>query len=259
VLRAVGPAREPGAAKLPRRGRGRAWSRCRRDRGRHAARGAQAPAAKPPAKPRIDVHHHFIPQFHIDAMNAPGRRAGGPPPKWSPALSLEDMDKSGIATSGLSIAQPGVWYGNNVEESRTLARKLNEYGATMVKDHPGRFGLFACIAPPDVQGSLKEIEYACDTLKADGIGLLTSYQDKYLGDPSFAPVYEELNRRKAVIYVHPTTPGCRRGLVPGIRRDRSSTRQTRPARSPIWSSTARRPNSPTSAGSSPTPAARCRS
>src|SRR5260370_35066842 len=60
---------------------------------------AQAPATKPPAKPRIDVHHHFIPQFHIDAMTAPGRRAGGPPPKWSPALSLEEMDKTGLATS----------------------------------------------------------------------------------------------------------------------------------------------------------------
>ena len=174
-------------------------------------------AAQPaPARPRIDVHHHFIPQFHIDSMMAPGRRAGAPPPKWSPALSLEDMDKSGIATSILSIAQPGIWYGNNVEESRNLARQLNEYGAKIGKDHPGRFGLFAVIAPPDVDGSLREIEYAFDTLKADGIGLLTSYQDKYLGDPSFAPVYEELNRRKAVIYVHPTTPDCCRGLVPGI-------------------------------------------
>jgi 6-methylsalicylate decarboxylase len=178
--------------------------------------GASAQPATPPAKTRIDVHHHFIPPFHVDSMMAPGRRTGAPPPKWSPALSLEDMDKSGIATSILSIAQPGVWYGNNVEESRTLARRLNEYGATVIKDHPGRFGLFACIAPPDVQGSLKEIEYAFDVLKADGIGLLTSYQDKYLGDPAFAPVYEELNRRKAVIYVHPTTPDCCRGLVPGI-------------------------------------------
>ena len=173
-------------------------------------------AAQTPAKTRIDVHHHFIPQFHVDALTAPGRRVGAPPPKWTPALSLEEMDKSGIATSILSIAQPGVWYGNNVEESRRLARQLNEFATKTVKDHPGRFGLFACIAPPDTEGSLKEIEYAFDTLKTDGIGLLTSYQDTYLGDPSFAPVYEELNRRKAVVYVHPTTPDCCRGLVPGI-------------------------------------------
>jgi 6-methylsalicylate decarboxylase len=180
--------------------------------GRATPVAAQAPAART----RVDVHHHFIPQFHVDAMMAPGRRAGPPPPKWSPATSLEDMDKSGIATAILSVVQPGIWYGNNVDESRSLARRLNEYGASVGRDNPGRFGLFAVIAPADVDGSLKEIEYALDTLKADGIGLLTSYQDKYLGDPSFAPVYEELNRRKAVIYVHPTTPDCCRGLVPGI-------------------------------------------
>src|SRR5262245_13480678 len=181
------------------------------------ALGRMAPAAAqvPAAKTRIDVHHHFVPQFHVDAMMAPGRR-GAPPPKWSPAASLDEMDKSGIATAILSIVQPGIWYGNNVEEARGLARQLNEYGAKMVRDHPGRFGLFAVIAPPDAQGSLREIEYAFDTLNADGIGLLTSYQDKYLGDSSFAPVYEELNRRKAVVYVHPTTPDCCRGLVPGI-------------------------------------------
>jgi 6-methylsalicylate decarboxylase len=179
-------------------------------------RAAPAAAQAPAAKQRIDVHHHFIPQFHADAMAAPGRRAGGAPPKWSPAASLEEMDKSGIATAILSIVQPGVWYGDNLDEARRLARQLNEYGAKLVTDHKGRFGLFAVIAPPDVQGSLKEIEYALDTLKADGIGLFTSYQDKYLGDPSFAPVYEELNRRKAVVYVHPTTPNCCRGLVPGI-------------------------------------------
>jgi predicted TIM-barrel fold metal-dependent hydrolase len=175
--------------------------------------GAGAQAQNPPAKTRIDVHHHFIPQFHRDALAS--RRGGAGMPPWSPERSLEDMDKSGIATSILSIAQPGVWFGDN-DESRRLARQLNEFGAKVVQDHSGRFGLFATIAPPDVEGSLKEIDYAFGTLKADGIGLLTSYGTKYLGDESFAPVYEELNRRKAVVYVHPTTPDCCRALVPGI-------------------------------------------
>ena len=181
-----------------------------------AAAVAPALAQAAPAKTRIDVHHHFMPQFHIDSMMKPGRRAGGAPPKWSPALSIEDMDKSGIQTSILSIAQPGVYYGDNVEESRKLSRELNEYAAKMIADHPGRFGLFAVIAPPDVEGSLKEIEFALDTLKADGIGLLTSYRDRWLGDPAFAPVMDELDRRRAVVYVHPSAPDCCRNLIPGL-------------------------------------------
>jgi predicted TIM-barrel fold metal-dependent hydrolase len=176
--------------------------------------------ASPPAlaqtapKTRIDVHHHFVPPAHADVMAT--RRSGGRPPKWSPQMSLDEMDKSGIATAIVSLVQPATWFADDVPLSRKLGRECNEYGAKLVQDHPGRFGLFAVISPPDTEGSLKEIEYALDTLKADGIGLMTSYDNKYLGDPSFEPVYAELNRRKTLVYVHPTTPNCCRAVTAGI-------------------------------------------
>lgn len=174
--------------------------------------GAPAVRAQPqPAKTRIDVHHHMVPPAHADFLKS----KNFPAARWSVQASLDDMDKSGIQTSLLSQIQPGTWFGD-AEESRKMSRIINEYGAKLVQDHPGRFGLFATITPLDVEGSLKEIQYAFDTLKADGLGILTSYKGKYLGDPSFAPVWEELNRRKAVIYVHPLTPDCCNNLVPGI-------------------------------------------
>jgi predicted TIM-barrel fold metal-dependent hydrolase len=162
---------------------------------------------------RIDFHHHYVPPRHLEAILA--QRESGRTPPWSPEISLAEMDKNGIATSICSLVQPGVWLGG-IENSRKLARECNEYGARMVTDHRGRFGLFAAIPLPDSEGSLREIEYALDTLKADGIGLMTSFEDKYLGDPAFAPVYEELNRRQAIVYVHPTQPKCCTGLVPGV-------------------------------------------
>src|SRR3974390_1410799 len=147
---------------------------------------------------RIDVHHHFAPTFHRDVL---GSRRAGAWPKWSPSMSIEDMDRSGIAISILSPIQPGAWF-DDIEESRRLTRRLNDYGASLVLAYPKRFGLFACISPPDVEGSLSEIEYGLNTLKADGIALMTSYGSRYLGDPSFAPIYAELNRRRQVVYVH---------------------------------------------------------
>ena len=187
---------------------------------------------------RIDVHHHLIPPGFLEEVS--GQRIGSTF-KWSPAMSIEDMDKNGIAVSMLSQIQPGVWLGD-VAQARRLARTHNEYGARLVRDYPGRFGSFATLPLPDAEGSLKEIEFALDTLKAEGIGVMTSYQDKYLGDAAFAPVWEELNRRKAVVYTHPLTPDCCRntvkGLPPGVIEYATDT--TRGIASLVFSGTAAR-------------------
>ncbi len=153
---------------------------------------------------RIDIHHHLFPTNYRAAIDEIGV---GPLAKWTPEQSLEEMDKNGIATSVISVSPPGVWFGN-AEQSRGLSRDVNDYGAKMAADHPGRFGLFAAMPLPDIDGSLREIEYALDTLKADGIGVMTNYGDVWLGDAKFAPIWEELNRRKAVVYTHPNTPSC---------------------------------------------------
>jgi len=162
---------------------------------------------------RIDVHHHLVPPGYLDAVG--GQRQGGGGVKWSPAMSIEDMDKSGIAVSVISLIQPAA-SSADAALSRRLARESNEYAVRIARDHPGRFGSFATLPLLDTDGTLKEIEYAMDTLKADGVGLMTSYENKYLGDEAFAPVWTELNRRKAVVYTHPLTPDCCRNTVKGI-------------------------------------------
>ena len=171
------------------------------------AAGLGKAAAQPSGKPhRIDVHHHIVPPAQRK-MNIE-RHGGKGGPAWSPQMSLDDMDKGGVAYSITSIINPGPWYGTIEEPSRRLARECNDYAAKLRSDHPNRFGVFAAIAPVDVEGSLKEIEYAYDTLKAEGIALWTSYEGKYLGNETFVPVLEELNRRRAVVYVHPTPAAC---------------------------------------------------
>jgi 6-methylsalicylate decarboxylase len=176
---------------------------------------ARAQGAAVAEKPfRIDTHHHLASPGFIAEIA--GRRTGQVPlMRWTIAQSIDDMDQGGVATSILSISEPGVFFGN-FDAARALGRETNEFGARIIADHPGRFGMFATVPLPDVEGSLREIEYALDTLNMDGICMMTDYQGKFLGDPAFVPVMEELNRRKAVVYTHPFRNECCRNLVPDV-------------------------------------------
>jgi 6-methylsalicylate decarboxylase len=176
---------------------------------------------------RIDVHSHFTsPGWFKELESAdlvPGARRG-----WTPAKTLEAMDQSGTATSLIStgqaggaftpdrLRQRGISPAQAAESIRRLAREANEYGTKMGSDHPGRFVLMASLPMPDVDASLRELEYALDTLKAGGAFLPTSYGDKYIGDPMFTPLLEELNRRKVIVYTHPTDAACCIGILPKV-------------------------------------------
>lgn len=159
---------------------------------------------------KIDVHAHYLPDSYRAALIAAGLdRPDGFPhvPTWSVEEHVAAMDRLGIATSLLSISSPGVYFGE-AAAARDLAREVNEIGRRAVVDHPGRFGLLAALPLPDVDAAIAEIAYGCDRLHADGFALLTNVGGTYLGDPSREPVFRELNRRKARVFLHPTSPAC---------------------------------------------------
>ena len=155
----------------------------------------------------IDVHHHIVPREYVSALEKFGvtESAGNPFPEWTPEKSIEVMDRNGIATAITSISYPGVFFGDGAA-CRDLARLCNEVSARLVNEYPERFGGFAVLPLPDVSGALEEAEYALDTLKLDGVTLLSNISGRYLGDPSFDDLFNELNRRKAVVFVHPAVP-----------------------------------------------------
>jgi predicted TIM-barrel fold metal-dependent hydrolase len=174
--------------------------------------------------PLIDVHHHFVPPFYLaeNRERIAGSRGGQISAAWldwAPQKSLDAMDAQGVTTAVLSLTTPGVWFGD-AEAARRTARQCNEYATDLARTYPRRFGLFAVVPLPDTEGSLREIEYALEVLKADGIGLLTSYSDnsgsKWLGNPTYLPVFTELDRRKAIVFVHPTVPSCCPSLLPDV-------------------------------------------
>jgi len=158
----------------------------------------------------IDVHAHFLPPFYREALvrHGYGQPDGFPyVPEWSAKEHVAVMDRLGIGKSMLSISSPGIHLAD-VAQTRELARAVNEEGRRAVVDHAGRFGQLASLPLPDVDASLAEIEHCCARLDVDGFALLTNVRGTYLGDASFAPVFRELDRRGARVFIHPTSPAC---------------------------------------------------
>ena len=158
----------------------------------------------------IDVHAHFVTGSYI----ASARTAGHDPPDgmprwpdWSARAHLELMDRTGIDAAVLSVSSPGTHFGDDAA-ARRLAREVNDAGAQVVRDHPGRFGLFASLPLPDIDGALAEIGYAFDTLDADGVIMETNVHGVYLGDQRLEPVFAELARCRATVFLHPMSPPC---------------------------------------------------
>jgi aminocarboxymuconate-semialdehyde decarboxylase len=155
---------------------------------------------------RIDVHHHLVPPFWAEALSGHGGDPSGwHSPAWTVDTSLAFMDAQRIATAVLSLTAPGVT-GWEAAGRRAMARRVNEFGADLVTRWPDRFGSFATLPLPDLEGALRELDYAFDVLRADGVILLSNYAGHYLGDPAFGPLWAELDRRAAVVFIHPAKP-----------------------------------------------------
>lgn len=161
---------------------------------------------------RIDLHYHIIPEPYVEALAERG--IDGPTyarfPAWTPEKALKHMDRNRTRVAVTSLSTPGVWFGE-VGLARRLSRLCNEFQAQMRADHPGRFGSLAFLPLPDVDGALVELEYALDELQHDGVVLLSDTDGCYLGDPEYEELFAELNRRKAVVFIHPhDDPGTER-------------------------------------------------
>ena len=166
--------------------------------------------------PLVDVHAHFVTDDYMAAAIAAGYRKpdGMSWPAWDAGQNLKLMDQWGVGTAVLSVSSPGTHFGDNAS-ARALSRQVNEFGADLTRRYPGRFGHFASLPLPDVTGCLDELRYALDELGSDGVTVLTNAHGTYLGDDSLEPVWAEVSRRQAVVFVHPTSPPCSEALCLG--------------------------------------------
>ena len=165
---------------------------------------------------RIDVHCHILTPPDVVQLQKQNTRVSGWSDRMNIVSMLEDMDEGGVTTAILSIPAATRAVAENPATLRKFCRANNDYVASLMAEFPGRFGLFASLPLPDVQGSLDELQYAFDMLGADGIRMDTSYGNRWIADRSFEPVFEELDHRSAVVYTHPATPSCCRGILPEL-------------------------------------------
>ena len=156
---------------------------------------------------KIDVHHHIVPKEYLAALASVGIKnaVGEPFPHWDIESTLAFMDRQGIAIAINSISAPGIYFGDT-NFTQKLARKCNEISSRIVNENSHRFGAFAILPLPDIEASIVELEYALDTLNLDGVVLLTNFGGIYLGDAYYDDLFYELNRRKTVVFVHPSIP-----------------------------------------------------
>ncbi|WP_235547856.1 MULTISPECIES: amidohydrolase family protein [unclassified Nocardioides] len=158
---------------------------------------------------RIDTHQHIVPPGYREWLLAEGVDAGGmAPPAWSAQAAVASMDELHTEVGIVSLSTPGVHLsGDSARPSpyaREWARRVNDFSAETVKDRPDRFGFFATLTLPDVDGALDELAHALDVLGADGVILPTNIYGRYLGDPAFDALFDELNRRRTTVLVHPS-------------------------------------------------------
>ncbi|TAL03080.1 MAG: amidohydrolase [Rhodospirillaceae bacterium] len=209
-------------------------------RSRVVSSAVQKGETSPTSRGAIDVHHHHGSPELMSFMASHASDRVIPVNDWRVEEAIADMDASGVETAILSQFTP--YHSGTAAERQMVTRSVNDIGARHAHDHRGRFGLFTSLPLPSIEDSLAEIAYGLDVLGADGVCMVSSVDNKWLGHPFFWPIYEELDRRRAVVYVHPYTPGCCTCLVPEIPEYiiEYATDTTRTIGSLIWSGTTTR-------------------